>query len=1287
MSTSQNLFINFNLNRKTDDPRYPSLTDQLLTIKRKYGDSIFPSFQENDGDHLLDYLVDKFFSNGVQSGYLISNTSLNDKRINITIRPLLTEKPRLQEELPKNITLCVRGHLYPKDSPNPILEIDRINDISDSVKKDFEIYSILIPNVADQNNRYITNDPNKDNLFSTQYLIGLPEISKLTKENLKNWQEYLDWRREYVNQRLFGVRYLKRECIDDKLVFTFAAKDEKTLNRLKTLSSRSERFTAVSMNNSTNKWEYSHNSENREFPSYLGEFVEIRRAAYEIREDENIPFNNPVINKISFRLTDQHIEEYNMLENEEAIIEFQKKVLKKYPEIGFIVVSAVGDLSLIKRQSKILNKLELESGYAPFLSSWLFDIKKASIPTSETEIDTWLMDNINDDQKRAVQVMLDAPDIALMQGPPGTGKTTVIAEAIYQLAKQGKKVLLASQANLAVDNALERLAKTPEVRAIRLGKSDKISEDGQQFVEDQVLKNFYSSISKACNESYIANWRKDDKSLLKLKEWKDKLEFIQKDIKTDNADITKTNTDLEKIDSDINAEEKRIDDIRRDNDKNDQLKVDLTQFNHFLSDKEESNFSIPNDLIEFIWDKIVKPINGLDKYNITLNRYWRLNDSSLTDIDKSGFYIDIINSWEKLAKDIPFITNDIISLKSGEKVTDAKTLKLIDELEKQEKIISKKLDSDSSKIDEWKACRKKIYKLKNKSGINLAIYSEIFSKEVDGKPYYKTLNEISAREPLKAVQFLSETVDNFESVKNKIDNNTKILVKKVNDKLSSISNKEVNDSELKKLNAKRGRVEGKLTKSAQKLNSKESEENLIVQQYHRQFGKPEIDILISLETNIRKYEDLQKRNEPVRKDVEHLLEDWITQLNDEEVIANDNEYYLDTYIDNCNVIGVSCNENPRTLEDKNHINFDVAIIDEVSKATPPELLMSMMSAKKTILVGDHRQLPPVFSEHENTMQELIEQKEENSADNDDKDENNSLLTMDNFDRFKKMVTASLFKEYFEQAPKEIKQAVMTQYRMHPDIMRVINHFYEGKLKSGMPDPNKEKSHDLLIKSPNNLDFITPYKHAMWIDTSRDIKDAGVGAYFQEVQKRTGKQNPLEAILIYELLVKMDDQYREIGYAGKKRKDVGVISFYGHQVRLLKKIIPYQSFTSINVDINSVDNFQGKEKSIIITSLVRNKNLPTKWKSSGFVARFERINVAFSRAKELLVIFGAKDMFHDIEVTLPNMDKPGHHKEPVYRNIISDLDRKACFFDGKRIIGQKRYEMIYNDKKHLWKNNG
>lgn len=59
----------------------------------------------------------------------------------------------------------------------------------------------------------------------------------------------------------------------------------------------------------------------------------------------------------------------------------------------------------------------------------------------------------------AVAKAVSAPDIAIIQGPPGTGKTTVIAEIIWQqiLKKPDSKILLTSQTNLAVDNALERL--------------------------------------------------------------------------------------------------------------------------------------------------------------------------------------------------------------------------------------------------------------------------------------------------------------------------------------------------------------------------------------------------------------------------------------------------------------------------------------------------------------------------------------------------------------------------------------------------------------------------------------------------------------------------------------------------------------------------------------------------------------------------------------------------------------------------------------------------------------
>ena len=78
----------------------------------------------------------------------------------------------------------------------------------------------------------------------------------------------------------------------------------------------------------------------------------------------------------------------------------------------------------------------------------------------------------------------------------GTGKTTVIAEAIYQLVIRNKRVLVASQANLAVDNALERLISNPKIRAIRLGSAKKIDSsvsnitEGNVFVVSGILNAF-----------------------------------------------------------------------------------------------------------------------------------------------------------------------------------------------------------------------------------------------------------------------------------------------------------------------------------------------------------------------------------------------------------------------------------------------------------------------------------------------------------------------------------------------------------------------------------------------------------------------------------------------------------------------------------------------------------------------------------------------------------------------------------------------------------------------------
>ena len=109
-------------------------------------------------------------------------------------------------------------------------------------------------------------------------------------------------------------------------------------------------------------------------------------------------------------------------------------------------MSAVGEFSLIKRQRGQLKKLQEESGYAPFLSSYLFDINAANEPSQLVAIEEGDWSRTADDDERAAVSQISTPDLGLVQGPPGTGKTSMIAEATWQCVRQGKKVLLVSQA-------------------------------------------------------------------------------------------------------------------------------------------------------------------------------------------------------------------------------------------------------------------------------------------------------------------------------------------------------------------------------------------------------------------------------------------------------------------------------------------------------------------------------------------------------------------------------------------------------------------------------------------------------------------------------------------------------------------------------------------------------------------------------------------------------------------------------------------------------------------------
>jgi DNA replication ATP-dependent helicase Dna2 len=81
---------------------------------------------------------------------------------------------------------------------------------------------------------------------------------------------------------------------------------------------------------------------------------------------------------------------------------------------------------------------------------------------------------LNEDQRNAMAKVISAKDYAVLLGMPGTGKTTVIAEIIKELVKQGKSVLLSSYTHSAVDTILMKLLDV-DFEILRLGNVDKVS--------------------------------------------------------------------------------------------------------------------------------------------------------------------------------------------------------------------------------------------------------------------------------------------------------------------------------------------------------------------------------------------------------------------------------------------------------------------------------------------------------------------------------------------------------------------------------------------------------------------------------------------------------------------------------------------------------------------------------------------------------------------------------------------------------------------------------------------
>ncbi len=256
-------------------------------------------------------------------------------------------------------------------------------------------------------------------------------------------------------------------------------------------------------------------------------------------------------------------------------------------------------------------------------------------------------------------------------------------------------------------------------------------------------------------------------------------------------------------------------------------------------------------------------------------------------------------------------------------------------------------------------------------------------------------------------------------------------------------------------------------------------------------------------------------------------------------------------------------------------SFDWAIVDEAGRATVPEILVPIVRSERTILVGDQHQLPPM-------VDALVMQDSGSSSDDYNLD-------------------TSLFQSLIEQAEGSTQEhiaSLRTQYRMQPAIGSLVSAvFYEGKLENGELPRSRGRTFDWM-PAP-----------VTWISTS---------SLPNKAESRSGESfaNLAEADTVLKLLHKMESRCRE----RRRRPTVGVITGYSAQVeRLTTQIDPVDRsrWRNLEIEIATVDSFQGRECDVVVYSTVRsNRN-----SIIGFLKDYRRINVALSRARDLLVIVG------------------------------------------------------------------
>ncbi|MEX0824719.1 MAG: AAA domain-containing protein, partial [Pirellulaceae bacterium] len=268
---------------------------------------------------------------------------------------------------------------------------------------------------------------------------------------------------------------------------------------------------------------------------------------------------------------------------------------------------------------------------------------------------------------------------------------------------------------------------------------------------------------------------------------------------------------------------------------------------------------------------------------------------------------------------------------------------------------------------------------------------------------------------------------------------------------------------------------------------------------------------------------------------------------------------VDAILSSADVVCATTTTDPAIIRD---MHFHLVVIDEACQTTEAGCWMPLLHGERVVFAGDHCQLPPTVLSAEAAREGFA---------------------------------VSMMERLVHEYGADITRRLTVQYRMHEEIMQFSSEqFYDSELVA-----DESVRHHRLVDLPHVGANEVTEPTVTFIDTA--------GAGWQEELEPEGrsKRNPAEGRLVLKKVERLLD-------AGLCAKEIAVIAPYAAQVRWLRA-----HCSDRELEIDTVDGFQGREKEAVIICLVRSNEIG----EIGFLADTRRMNVALTRARRSLTVIG------------------------------------------------------------------